>query len=91
MELFSTIGIIIFLIGLIGLVVNAAHKNIREWQEEYLMQYASSKCRNRENLLSTHLISMVWYQRNVSDCCIIAYREKHKLPINYKWHNLRRD
>lgn len=91
MELFSTIGIIIFLIGLIGLVVNAAHKNIREWQEEYLMQYASSKCRNRENLLSTHFISMVWYQRNVSDCCIIAYREKHKLPINYKWHNLRRD
>lgn len=25
------------------------------------------------------------------ECCIIAYRVKHKLPINYKWHNLRRD
>lgn len=25
------------------------------------------------------------------ECCIIAYRKKHKLPINYKWHNLRRD
>lgn len=21
-------------------------------------------------------------------CCIIAYRKKHKLPINYKWHSL---
>lgn len=23
------------------------------------------------------------------ECCIIAYRKKHKLPINYKWHNLK--
>lgn len=22
------------------------------------------------------------------ECCIIAYRKKHKLPINYKWHSL---
>ena len=86
-----TIFIILFVISLIAYIVSNVHDNDRKWQEEYLMQYASSKCRNRENLLSTHLISMVWYQRNVSDCCIIAYREKHKLPINYKWHNLRRD
>ena len=90
MELFSTIGIIIFLIGLIGLVVNAVHKNIREWQEEYLMQYALSDSRYQESLISTDLISMVWYQRNLSECCIIAYRKKHNLTINYKWHNLRK-
>lgn len=90
-ELFFTILIILFVISIIALIVSNVHDNDRKWQEEYLMQYASSKCRNRENLLSTRLISMVWYQRNVSDCCIIAYREKHKLPINYKWHNLRRD
>ena len=91
MELFSTIGIIIFLIGLIGLVVNAVHKNIREWQEEYLMQKALSDSRYTESLITTDLIPMVWYQRNLSECCLIAYRKKHKLPINYKWHNLRRD
>ena len=91
LELYFTILIILVVISLIAFIVSNVHDNDRKWQEEYLMQYASSKCRNRENLLSTRLISMVWYQRNVSDCCIIAYREKHKLPINYKWHNLRRD
>lgn len=90
LELFITIVIILSIISFIAFIVSNVHDNDRKWQEEYLMQYASSKCRNRENLLSTHLISMVWYQRNVSDCCIIAYREKHKLPINYKWHNLRK-
>lgn len=89
-ELFITIFIILFVISLIALIVSNVHDNDREWQEEYLMQYASSKCRNRENLLSTHLISMVWAQGEggLSDCCIIAYREKHNLTINYKWHNL---
>ena len=89
-ELFSTIGIIIFSIGIIGLVVNAVRGNEREWQEEYMMQYALSDSRYQESLITTDLISLVWYQRNyLSECCIIAYRKKHKLPINYKWHNLR--
>lgn len=89
-ELFFTIFIVLFVISFIALIVSNIHDNDRKWQEEYLMQYASSKCRNRENLLSTHLISMVWAQgeERLSDCCIIAYRKKHNLTINYKWHNL---
>lgn len=90
MELYFTIVIILVVISVIAIIVSNVHDNDRKWQEEYLMQYASSKCRNRENLLSTHLISMVWYQgeKRLSDCCIIAYRKKHNLTINYKWHNL---
>lgn len=92
LELFFTIVIILTVISIIAFIVSNIHDNDRKWQEEYLMQYASSKCRNRENLLSTHLISMVWAQgeERLSDCCIIAYREKHNLTINYKWHNLRK-
>lgn len=91
MELFSTIGIIIFLIGIIGLIVNAVGRNVREWQEEYLMHYAISDSRYQESLITKHIISMVWYQGKdrLSDCCIIAYRKKHGLNINYKWHSMR--
>lgn len=81
LELYSTIVIILFIIQLIAFIATNIHKNDREWQEEYLMQHASNNSSYQENLITTRLISMVWYHRNVSECCIIAYREKHKLPI----------
>lgn len=91
LEMFFTIVVISCIIGVIGFIVTNVKNNDRESQEKYLMQYASRDSRYHESLISTRLISMVWYQRNVSDCCIIAYREKHKLPIHYKWHNMRKD
>ena len=30
-------------------------------------------------------------EKGLTNICIIAYRKKYGLPINYKWHNMRKD
>lgn len=57
---------------------------------KHLQKYISSN-NNYNNMVATYLIDMVPYQgeERLSDCCIIAYRKKHGLPINYEWHSLR--
>ena len=66
--------------------------NLKKYRK-YLQKYISSSNNYDNKMVTLNLINMVSYQgkERLSDCCIIAYREKHKLPINYKWHNLRRD
>lgn len=66
--------------------------NLKKYRK-YLQKYISSSNNYDNKMVTLNLINMVSYQgkERLSDCCIIAYREKHKLPINYKWHDLRKD
>lgn len=65
--------------------------NLKKIQKN-LQKYISSSNNYDNKMVTLNLINMVSYQgkERLSDCCIIAYRKKHKLPINYRWHNLRR-
>lgn len=58
---------------------------------KHLQKYISSNNNHNNHLATPHLIDMVSYQgkERLSDCCIIAYRKKYGLSINYKWHNLK--
>ena len=64
--------------------------NDKDRCKEQLQKFVSSS-KNYNNQMLTVLIDMVSYQgrERLSDCCIIAYRRKHGLSINLKWHNLR--
>ena len=66
--------------------------NLKKYRK-YLQKYISSSNNYDNKMMALDLIDTVSYQgkERLSDCCIIAYREKHNRPINYKWHNLRRD
>lgn len=57
-------------------------------KDEYLKKYILKK-NNYDKEMATRAINTVGNkeQYGLSDCCIIAYREKHNLPINYEWHN----
>lgn len=57
-------------------------------KDEYLKKYILKK-NNYDKDMATRAINIVGNkeQYGLSDCCIIAYREKHNLPINYEWHN----
>lgn len=61
--------------------------------QKNLQKYISRNSNYNNRIVTPKLIDMVSYQgkERLSECCIIAYREKFGLPINYKWHNLRRD
>ena len=65
-------------------------KNDKDRCKKQLQKFVSSS-KNYNNQMLTVLIDMVSYQgrERLSDCCIIAYRRKYGLSINYKWHNLR--
>lgn len=65
-------------------------KNDKDRCRKQLQKFVSSS-KNYNNQMLTVLIDMVSYQgrERLSDCCIIAYRRKYGLSINYKWHNLR--
>lgn len=60
-------------------------------QEKFLLKHISGNNHyyNQDEL--NYLIKMISYQgkERLSDCCVIAYRKKHNLTINYKWHSLR--
>jgi hypothetical protein len=57
---------------------------------KHLQKYISSNNNHNNHLATPDLINMVSYQgkERLSDCCIIAYRKKYGLPINYEWHDL---
>ena len=65
-------------------------KNDKDRCKKQLQKFVSSS-KNYNNQMLAVLIDMVSYQgrERLSDCCIIAYRRKYGLSINYKWHNLR--
>lgn len=70
--------------------------------EKFLLKYVSKK-NSYDKEMITYIIddmkpiySALYSLTPVKDlirylpkCCIIAYRKKHKLPINYKWHSLK--
>lgn len=75
---------IVLFIGLLMMFI------IGTWsdKDKYLKKYILKKD-NYDKEMATRAINTVGNkeQYGLSDCCIIAYREKHNLPINYEWHN----
>ena len=61
--------------------------------QKHLQEFISSNNNYNNQMVTDDLISMVSYQgkERLSECCIIAYRKKYGLSINYKWHNMRKD
>ena len=57
---------------------------------KHLQKYVSSNKNHNNHMVTPDLIDMVSKQgkHRLSDCCIIAYRKKHGLPIAYKWQNM---
>ena len=90
MELFFTILIILGLIMIFVGILCSVYRNSQSCRENYLRQYISSRNDYDKSLITSDLIKMINYQgvNNLSDCCIVAYRKKHGLNINYKWHSL---
>ena len=90
-ELFFTLLIILGVLEILGVIV----LNVFYWSDmarkTFFLQYISKSNGYNRGLINRDLVQMVNYQGidKLSDCCVIAYREKHKLPINYKWHYLR--
>ena len=60
---------------------------------KYIQNFISSSNNENNQMVTSDLINMVSYQgkERLSECCLIAYRKKHGLNVNYKWHNLKRD
>ena len=58
---------------------------------KHIQKFISSSNKNNNHMVTSDLIDMISYQgkERLSECCIIAYRKKHRLNVNYKWHNLR--
>lgn len=81
------------LIGFPLLLILCAIFGSDKKKEKFLLQYTYRNNCCDKDFITNSFIKMVCYQgiERLEDCCIIAYREKHGLTINYKWHNLRRD
>lgn len=86
-----TLLIILGVSGTLGTIV----LNVFYWSDmarkTFFLQYISKSNGYNRGLINRDLIQMVNYQGidKLSDCCVVAYREKHNLSINYKWHNLK--
>lgn len=90
-ELFFTLLIILGVLEILGGIV----LNVFYWSDmarkTFFLQYISKSNGYNRGLINRDLIQMVNYQGidKLSDCCVVAYRKKHNLSINYKWHNLK--
>ena len=73
------------------ILANIVYYDRTRYLKKCYTQYISDKQDYDEGLLTQDLIDMAKYQGfdRLSDCCIVAYREKHGLDVNYKWHNLK--
>lgn len=89
-ELFITIIVILYISILLGGIVQAIYRYSTSCRKHYLMKYIFSRKDYDKSMVTTYLIEMVNDQgiERLEDCCIIAYRKKHKLPINFSWHSL---
>ena len=69
-------------------IINEA--NLKKYRK-YLQKYISRNNNYNNHIVTPNLIDMVTYQgeERLSECCIISYRKKYELPINYKWHSLK--
>ena len=92
--LHTALGVILgFILGLVlpffsDSIIEKANLKI---YKKYLQKYISRNNNYNNHIVTQNLIDMVLYQgeEKLSECCIIAYRERYGLPINYKWHNVR--
>lgn len=79
---YALIGFPVFL-GIQALISSASKK------ENFIKEYISSRDKNIESMITLDTIKAINHQseERLSECCIIAYRKKHRLNVNYKWHN----
>lgn len=90
LKLYLTISGLLFIpMILLVILANIVNNNKATYIEKKALQYIYNKKDYDKEMITPDLIKMANYQGKISECCIIAYRKKHKLPINYKWHNLR--
>lgn len=88
---FIAIGILFIPQIVLVILCNIVYNDRTRYLKKCYTQYISDKQDYDEGLLTQDLIDMAKYQGfdRLSDCCLIAYRKKHGLNVNYKWHNLR--
>ena len=92
MDLFFTILIILGFLEILGVIVLKVFYLSEMARKTFFLQYISKSNGYNKGMINSDLVQMVNYQgiERFKDCYIIAYREKHKLSINYKCHNLRK-
>lgn len=90
-DIMESVGIAYALLGLPICVAFLKYKGSDSQRKKFISEYVSNNKGYDKSLFTTDLIAMVNYQGKdrLSDCCIIAYRKKHGLNINYKWHSMR--
>ena len=90
-DIMESVGIAYALLGLPICVAFLKYKGSDSQRKKFISEYVSNNKGYDKSLFTTDLIAMVNYQGKdrLSDCCIIAYRTKHGLNINYKWHSMR--
>lgn len=88
---FIAIGILFIPLIVLVILSNIVYYDRTRYLKKCYTQYISDKQDYDEGLLTQDLIDMAKYQGfdRLSDCCIVAYREKYGLDVNYKWHNLK--
>lgn len=88
---FIAIGILFIPLIVLVILSNIVYYDRTRYLKKCYTQYISDKQDYDEGLLTQDLIDMAKYQGfdRLSDCCLIAYRKKHGLDVNYKWHNLK--
>jgi hypothetical protein len=96
-------GVLILVLPLVGIliIIHALVYGRPKRLEKFLLKYVSEKNSYAKEMVTyiiedikpiysglyslTPVKDLIGY---LPECCIIAYRKKHKLPINYKWHSL---
>lgn len=88
---FIACGILFIPLIVLVILCNIVYYDKTIYLKKCYTQYISDKKDYDEGLLTQDLIDMAKYQgfNKLSECCIIAYRKKHGLNVNYKWHNLK--
>lgn len=88
---FIAIGILFIPQIVLVILGNIVYNDRTRYLKKCYTQYISDKQDYDEGLLTQDLIDMAKYQGfdRLSDCCIVTYRKKHGLDVNYKWHNLK--
>lgn len=92
---FGVLGIIALVMIIVFIVVAICLNNIEFsiWDLKYhptITKYVNKNNPDKE-MITDEVIKMVYSQGNdrLSECCVIAYRKKNKMPIDYRLHKLK--
>lgn len=90
-DIMESVGIAYALLGAPICMAFLKYKGSDSQRKKFISEYVSNNNGYDKSLFTTDLIAMVTYQGIdlLSDCCIVAYRKKHGLNINYEWHSMR--